>query len=158
MTKLSSLLKRLKNNSEGFTLIELLVVIAIIAILAGIVLVSLNSARVSARDTKRVSDMQSAQLALEVYYAKNGHYPAATAAATCENFSANLNTALGKTFDDPTTGQNYVYAVDSITNAQNYVVGATLEDTTNSALNSANDKDGTVLGCNCADPVYCLQP
>lgn len=151
-------LKELRKKSEGFTLIELLVVIAIIAILAGIVLVSLNSARVSARDTKRISDMQAAQLALEVYYAKNGKYPAPTAASTCENFSTNLNTALAKTFGDPTAGQNYMYATDSTSNPQTYVVLATLEDGTNSVLTGANDKDGTVLGCACNDPAYCLQP
>jgi len=65
------------SSSKGFTLIELLVVIAIIGILATIVLVSLNSARVRARDARRLSDMQQMSLAMEMYYDTNSSaYPA----------------------------------------------------------------------------------
>jgi len=56
----------MKNFNRGFTLIELLVVIAIIGLLSSVVLVSLNSVRVRARDTKRVSEMKSMVNAIEM--------------------------------------------------------------------------------------------
>ncbi len=63
------------NIQGGFTLIELLVVIAIIGMLSSVVLASLNSARVKARDAKRKSDLKQLQLALEFYYDTNNAYP-----------------------------------------------------------------------------------
>lgn len=69
-------MKMLKNvKKRGFTLIELLVVIAIIGILSSIVMASLNSARAKSRDAKRLSDIKSLQLALELYFDYNKAYP-----------------------------------------------------------------------------------
>ncbi|MCK6462376.1 MAG: type II secretion system GspH family protein [Candidatus Pacebacteria bacterium] len=65
------------NKKKGFTLIELLVVIAIIGILSSVVLASLNSARVKARDAKRVSDLKQIQLAFDMYFDSCGQYPPA---------------------------------------------------------------------------------
>lgn len=65
----------MNKNKRGFTLVELLVVIAIIGLLASIVLVSVNSARTKARDSKRISDIKQLMTALELYYDTNGHYP-----------------------------------------------------------------------------------
>lgn len=62
-------------KKKGFTLIELLVVIAIIGILATIVIVSLSSARTKARDARRISDLDSLQLALVMYYDDHEFYP-----------------------------------------------------------------------------------
>ena len=70
-----SLPKMFQKTSSGFTLIELLVVIAIIGLLASVVLVSLNNARIKARDAKRLTDMRQIQTALDLYYQKNGQYP-----------------------------------------------------------------------------------
>ena len=72
---------RLKNK-KGFTLIELLVVVAIIGILSSVVLASLNTARAKARDTKRISDMQQIQTALELYYSNHGDYPPSSPGGT----------------------------------------------------------------------------
>jgi len=67
-----------KQKHEGFTLIELLVVISIIGILSTLAVVSLNNARVKARDAKRVSDIKQLQTALELYASDKNGYPAAS--------------------------------------------------------------------------------
>lgn len=69
-------MKNLKKR--GFTLIELLVVIAIIGMLAGIVLVSLGSARRRARDTRRTSDIRQVVSAQEMYQGEYEVYYATT--------------------------------------------------------------------------------
>ncbi len=62
-------------NKNGFTLIELLVVISIIGLLASVVLVSLNKARIKARDTRRLADLKQIMTALEMYVSDIGYYP-----------------------------------------------------------------------------------
>ncbi len=62
--------------SKGFTLIELLVVVSIISLLSSVVLASINTARVKARDTQRKSDLHQLSVALELYFHTNGFYPA----------------------------------------------------------------------------------
>ena len=62
-------------RAAGFTLIELMVVIAIIAILAGIIMGSLATAKYRANDSKRKSDLKNLSLALSQYYNDNGSYP-----------------------------------------------------------------------------------
>ena len=64
-----------KKIARGFTLIELLVVVAIIGILSSIVLASLNTARIKGADAARISDVNSIETALEMYYNDNGGYP-----------------------------------------------------------------------------------
>ena len=62
-------------NRKGFTLVELLVVIVIIGILATLATVALGSARLKARDARRISDVKQIQTALELYYNDAGKYP-----------------------------------------------------------------------------------
>ena len=63
------------SRKGGFTLIELLVVIAIISLLSSIVLTSVNSARVKARDVRRKADLRQLELAVQFYYDANGTFP-----------------------------------------------------------------------------------
>lgn len=56
-------------NQKGFTLIELLIVIAIVAILAAVVILTLNPAQLlaQARDSNRISDMSTLKSAISLY-------------------------------------------------------------------------------------------
>ena len=65
----------MKKISRGFTLIELLVVIAVIGLLASVIMVSLNSARLKARDAKRLQTLTQIETALDIYYNQYGDIP-----------------------------------------------------------------------------------
>jgi prepilin-type N-terminal cleavage/methylation domain-containing protein len=67
-----------KININGFTLVELLVVISIIGILSTFAMVSLNTARIKARDALRKGDMTQIRTALNLYYDDNDQYPSCT--------------------------------------------------------------------------------
>ncbi len=150
---------------RGFTLIEILIVVAIIAILASVVLIGLGPVQRQGRDARRISDLQQVQNGLELYYAKCGYYPGgAQPTSPCSAFRQistwdDVKTALtGSTIgiqilpNDPTAGKNYIYATDA--NGTSYVLGASLEDVNNSALQSS--PRGNIFGVNCAPPVYCI--
>jgi prepilin-type N-terminal cleavage/methylation domain-containing protein len=144
-------------RDRGFTLIELLVVIAIIGILSSVVLASLNSARKKGRDARRISDIKQLQLALELYYDNNSsEYPDA--------LSSLASTYISVVPQDPQGG---AYLYDNLTSANaacsvsgqvcsSYVMGATIEDAENPALDQ--DIDGTLGSVTCTDPVYCQTP
>lgn len=98
-----------KNTSSteskvGFTLIELLVVIAIIGLLASVVLVALNGARMKSRDGKRVADMNQISKAMELYFSDRNSYPTITAGV---NFSTN------PTIGSPSLVPNYMSKLPS---------------------------------------------
>ena len=60
---------------HGFSLIELLVVISIIGVLIGLSAFGLQGARQSARDARRVADIEQIRSGLELYKADCGDYP-----------------------------------------------------------------------------------
>lgn len=62
-------------STKGFTLIELLVVIAIIGVLSGIVFSGINNARAKTRDALVISEFNSIQKALALYYDTHGTIP-----------------------------------------------------------------------------------
>ncbi len=90
-----------QQRAAGFTLIELLVVIAIIGILASVVLVSLNGARVNSRNATRVAQVQEYIKAIELaFYDNNNSYPVTNGGASV---SPNVGYCFGN-YDDDTCG------------------------------------------------------
>ena len=68
--------RALPAGRQGFTLFELLVSISIIAILTAIASMSFSGAQKKARDSRRISDMNSVQKAAEQFYSFNNYsYP-----------------------------------------------------------------------------------
>jgi len=59
---------------KAFTLIELMVVVVIIGILAGIVMINLESAQSKARDARRKSDLNTIAKAVQIYRENIGNY------------------------------------------------------------------------------------
>lgn len=103
-----------RRQLQGFTLIELLVVIAIIGILSTLAIVALGSARLKARDTKRVADLNQIGKALELYYSENNAYP--TLITPGQPIAAGSTTYLAQVPSNPaprTDGNcpnaNYIY-------------------------------------------------
>jgi len=121
-----------KTTVHGFTLIELLVVIAIIAMLASVILASLNQARVKSRDARRLSDVKELQNALELYNNDESVYP-----DTLTDLVPTYITAMPT---DPQSAATYHYGplatVGSSATCNSFHLGTTLEQTGSPSLAS----------------------
>ncbi len=67
-----------KKYLKGFTLVELMVTISVIGILTAVISANFNDARQQANDKKRMTDLKSLQLSLELYKSQYGSYPKST--------------------------------------------------------------------------------
>lgn len=160
------------SKSNGFTLIEILIVVAIISILASTILVGLGPAREAARDTRRIADLREVQNGLELFFNRCTYYPTSaipapsTPGQPCppsapgivnlswsdlQNVLIQSNLGIDTVPNDPTIGQDYFYGTDG----NKYILGASLEDANNQALQ--NSFHGTAYGVDCSIPVYCVR-
>jgi type II secretion system protein G len=148
-------------RARGFTLIELMVVVAIIGVLATIIMVGLGNARAKSRDSRRITDIKSIQLALANYYSDHGFYPlniywSSTFNNTATDprnglkggYLATVPTDPGYTANCASSANNYVdkscyryiaiSALGGTCNTTNqptsYHLGVLLEDSSNQAL------------------------
>lgn len=76
-----------RKKGRGFTLIELLITVGIIVILSSLIIVNIQKARARGRDAKRVADVSTLQLAMEMYYDTKRVYPNSEPAMTAWAYS-----------------------------------------------------------------------
>lgn len=127
---------------RGFTLIELLVVISIIGMLSSVVLASMNTARVKARDAARLAGLQEIQNALELYYSTNGSYPVVQGYLTPSS-NVNWTTGLGVSLAPylkqlPTDYSTGGFLYSSTNGGQKYGLATGLDSSSHTTL-MAND-------------------
>jgi len=148
-----------RQEKDGFTLIELLVVISLIGILMGIMLVSFQGTRKSARDGKRKADLEQIRSALEIYRSDCSSYPSSL------NFGGNLTgscptlqTYMATVPQDMLSGAGYTYRYYRV-DSKTYVLCALLEGETavTGTCTSANcggtcKNDGTACNYKVCNP------
>lgn len=155
-------MKNMNNKRSGFTLIELLISLAIIALMSGLAFAALNSARLTANDTRRVGDLKNVQGYLEIYYNRCGHYPGVVdcSATPYPSNWGQLGTSLAGIVDvsrfpkDPISSATYSYWT---TDGLNYVLGATLQTNSQSILKESYTGSDFGSDCNKIALKYCIR-
>ena len=130
-------------NKKGFTLIELLIVVTIIGILAVALVPRIIGGSSSARDSRRMTDVQTVASGLEYYLLENGNFEdigsagspvcATTLASSLSGFVKQLpadplDTQVNNGFGSSCTGDYAVlFMTDSSSNLSRYAIAARME-------------------------------
>lgn len=109
---------------KGFTLVELLIVVAIIGLLTGMVVISIQHVKAKARDSQRVSDINSISTALALYHNDFNAYPIYDGYITGTDFlSTTLESAgtMSSVPADPLNSGDYRYYYQSVEGTDYYL-------------------------------------
>ena len=68
-----------KTTQQGFSVLEFIIVFVFIGMLTALVVVAMDSSRVSGRNAARITQINEYRKAFELYYSDHGHYPVARA-------------------------------------------------------------------------------
>lgn len=101
---------RKRNIFKGFTVVELLITIAVIGILITIAVVGYTKVQNTARNAQRLDDMNRVAELLDIYYTKNGSYP-----ATTDQPQANWKSVDVRTDDNCTNGSSQADWIPNMT-------------------------------------------
>ncbi len=112
----------------GFTLLELLVVIIITGLLIFLIVPSVLSGPLKARDKERKSDLGQVQIALESYHADNDTYPSGSYTSLGSTLVPHY---IKKLPVDPKASQNYTYTSTNCSGSSctGYKLDVVLENT-----------------------------
>ena len=136
-----------KNNQKAFTLFELLVSISIIAILTAVAMTSFSGAQRKARDSRRISDMNTIQKAAEQYYSfSNYAYPTTGVGTSWVGTNGEKVLEIFPTDPKSVGWTSYSYNV-----GVTYCACAALENVTGGNSSSENCSIGT------SGPFYCVK-
>ncbi len=143
---------------KAFTLVELLVVLTIIAILVGALTAVVSGQRGSARDSRRLAEVDSLRKGLELYYTDREKYPKeeswccigaeAGEDEACTNFASEMKSYFPIMPRDPLYPTTYspprIYCyhyISTTTNAQIYKIHVMLENGEDYQVYSKGGKD-----------------
>lgn len=153
---------RERTARQGFTLIEVIVVIAIIGIMAAIISTALATARIKARDARRIADIKQVQNAIELYFGSRSPQEYPVASAVCDATHAYGLEELFRTGfisgipRDPSLVPNcYLYTAEEFPPRKSYHLGAILEDSTHVALGADKDCDSRIAASPQTTPNIC---
>ena len=122
---------------RGFTLIELLIVMAILAVLAAVIMVSINPVKrkSQARDVTRKSDIGQLANALKAYYTTNDDYPSPSGLASVSGLTVLRASGDLKLIPLDPVGSEYQYLVSGSGVSSQAAIYGELEDPTSGSGN-----------------------